>query len=561
MARSLTPLQAPPPKLTGFTGFGSNVTSSFSFASSTSSSANNVFGGPASDATRSSPSVSSSASNATKTFASFLDPTTKPVDPTPPPAPPSSNPDDATLKYYTSLRGLNNSFVTAISKAVESDPFVDIADVLEQYRRHRISVQQEFDHKSNSPPLPPKPKLAPAVPLAMPAAPMGFAGFSSAPSSSNSSTATGGGFTPSLGSTTSGKTSGFVFGNAPDSKPGSALGFTVFGSSTPAQPITSHPTPPASKSQTTPAEDALSAEKPKGFSFGSSTSDFGSKAGSAFGASSSSNSSLFGSSSIGSGTSLFSSGSTESKPAAPADQPKAAFAFAIPPTTNLFSSSSSSNSEKPTFGSPGKTSPFSFGSGSSPVTFGFGVSPKPSGEPSPSPKAGVVGFSFGALPTKTDAADPAARADTPATEGSQEDDGLSRVMSPSLAGADAEGEGEEDEDTTYTAKTKLHRLTKDAEGKPEWVDLGVGMVRYKKHRDSGARRVLLRNSSTSKILLNFNIYAGLKPTVNKKTLATMGHNGNGESSPYRLRFADEATANAAKDALEREIAFVTEHKP
>jgi nucleoporin NUP2 len=63
------------------------------------------------------------------------------------------------------------------------------------------------------------------------------------------------------------------------------------------------------------------------------------------------------------------------------------------------------------------------------------------------------------------------RGDTPATEGSQEEDGLSR-LTPGLHGG--EGEGEEDEETTYTAKAKVFRFSTDREGAPTWFEMGIG---------------------------------------------------------------------------------------
>ncbi len=66
---------------------------------------------------------------------------------------------------------------------------------------------------------------------------------------------------------------------------------------------------------------------------------------------------------------------------------------------------------------------------------------------------------------------------------------------------DLEGEGEEDEVTTHEIRSKVFRMTKDKEGKAQWGDLGVGMLRLKRHKETEARRVLLRNSGTGKITI------------------------------------------------------------
>ena len=101
------------------------------------------------------------------------------------------------------------------------------------------------------------------------------------------------------------------------------------------------------------------------------------------------------------------------------------------------------------------------------------------------------------------------------------------------------------------------------------------MLRLKKHKVSGSRRVLLRNSSTGKItivcnfftslngahtnspyLQNFNIYSGLNPSLGPKTVTFVGHDENGISVTYRLRTPTEQHATELKDAMNREIAFV-----
>jgi nucleoporin NUP2 len=63
---------------------------------------------------------------------------------------------------------------------------------------------------------------------------------------------------------------------------------------------------------------------------------------------------------------------------------------------------------------------------------------------------------------------------------------------------DQEGEGEEDEETTHSVKTKVYSLNTE-EG--AWKDLGLGVLKVKKHKETGAGRLLLRNSSTGKITI------------------------------------------------------------
>ena len=99
-----------------------------------------------------------------------------------------------------------------------------------------------------------------------------------------------------------------------------------------------------------------------------------------------------------------------------------------------------------------------------------------------------------------------------------------------------------------------------------------GVLRLKKRKDSKARRVLLRNSSTGKITIvrcveryyhrknwlisllfqNFAIYQGLKPTVSKKILSFVGHE-DGESTLFKLRLKTDEQAVELMDAMIREV--------
>lgn len=114
---------------------------------------------------------------------------------------------------------------------------------------------------------------------------------------------------------------------------------------------------------------------------------------------------------------------------------------------------------------------------------------------------------------------------------------------------DQEGEGEEDEETTHSVKTKVYSLNKE-EG--VWKELGLGVLKVKKHKETGARRLLLRNSSTGKITINFRIHAAMRPSVSKQVVSLMGHDDKGNGVPYRLRVKTEQAAQELKDILEKE---------
>ncbi|KAJ3493510.1 hypothetical protein NMY22_g20200 [Coprinellus aureogranulatus] len=121
---------------------------------------------------------------------------------------------------------------------------------------------------------------------------------------------------------------------------------------------------------------------------------------------------------------------------------------------------------------------------------------------------------------------------------------------------DEEGEGEEEEETVHAIKSKAFRMKKaDEKGGPGWVEIGYGVLRLKKHKETSARRMLLRNSTTGKININFALYPGLKPSLAKKAVTFIGHD-NGVAQTYSVRVPNEEAAKDLKEALEREIAFV-----
>ncbi|KAJ7902134.1 hypothetical protein B0H14DRAFT_2193510, partial [Mycena olivaceomarginata] len=92
----------------------------------------------------------------------------------------------------------------------------------------------------------------------------------------------------------------------------------------------------------------------------------------------------------------------------------------------------------------------------------------------------------------------------------------------------------EDEETVQQAKVKAYRLRKESESESGWLDIGTGFARVKKHKETPARRLLLRNT-TGKIQINFALYSGLKASQSKKSLTFVGHDAAGESQTYSLR--------------------------
>ncbi|KAM5540323.1 hypothetical protein V8D89_006144 [Ganoderma adspersum] len=634
---------APPCKFVGFSGFGTSTTTPtpFSFASassapgppaapklapaipaashfpmsSTTSSVlpSSIFGGA---------SVSSSASPATKAFASIVGSSS--AEPTAPPA--STEEDQKEVDYYKALRGLNVSFLSAVSKAIESDPFVDVADLLERYKTLRVSVKSDLDEKAKPAKAPStpsftesKPAEAPKPPptFSMPVPPASYAGFNPPAASSTTATSlpTGGGFVPKIGSSISGSSLGSPFS---------------FGTSKPAAESAAASEPPKSAfsfGSTTSASHPATSTPGSSFTFGapssSSTSIFGGKppastSSTSLFAPSTSSTSIFGASS----SSVFGSGSTfGSKPLAAdssndADDEKEKDKDEKKPPVPFSFSSSGSGASTPfgsagtgamtpekdkdkagsgfSFGSasPGKPSVFSgfgtakAGSIGNPVGFGFGSPPRTPDIDDDTAGSGPVKalpFSFGAPLAKASPFVFGAGTGAPSGSGSvfasgedKEKEGGSsgsgegtpapafgdetqgKAPAPLLASGsahDLEGEGEEGEETMHEIRSKVFKLTQDKEGKAQWGDLGVGMLRLKRHKETDARRVLLRNSGTGKITINFLVHGGMNPTVADKVVSFMGH-ADGASTPYRIRCKTADQAKELKAALDRELEFV-----
>jgi nucleoporin NUP2 len=350
------------------------------------------------------------------------------------------------VKYYRSLRGLNVSFLSALNAAVDRDPFTDASEFLDRYGSLRQDIQKDFDDKKSKPNVVQPSEPTPSLPKPLPSMPKppasGFPSFMPLSSSNSASgPSAGGGFTPSF-------------------PPTQTQNMSPFGS------------------------------KPSTFN---SDSNQKPKPTSAFGPSSSS-SELFGSSS---------SSSPFGNPfKAPSDEkPKDSV------TTNLFGSSQS-----PIVFSGGDTKPsstpanpfggsFTFGSSStkkggmgSSVGFGFG-----SGNPPQNFGQTKSGFVEKAK-EKSGGGD----RDNGEGEGdSSTGDLVGEEETPKMLQSnphDEEGAGEEEEETVYTVRAKVYKLIKSSESS-KWADLGVGMLRLKRHNESGARRVLLRNSGTGKITL------------------------------------------------------------
>ncbi|OJT05789.1 Nucleoporin NUP152 [Trametes pubescens] len=401
----------------------------------------------------------------------------------------------------------------------------------------------------------------------MPAPPSGFSGFKPIVSSSTpSSSSSGSGFVPKV-DTGGSSTLGSPFSFAAPKPAGSE-------SAASEAPKSSFSFGSSSATSTT------SSAAPAPFTFGASAS--GSSLFSKPSASSSSTPSFFGSSAPSAtsvfGSNLFggkSSDASKDKDADKTEGKDSSNAISSSGSSSTFFGTSSTGGSNPFVTStPEKTSPggssgFSFGSASpskgnffsgfpkagsigNPVGFGFGSPPKtPDAESADGPVKSLP-FAFGAPkaaePSGSDEKDASSGDGTPAPESMP-------VLAAGTSIHDQEGEGEEHEVTTHEVRSKVYKMTKDKDGNSQWGDLGVGVLRLKKHKETESRRMLLRNSSTGKITINFILYSGMNASVADKVVSFIGHD-EGHSTPYRIRCKTAAQANELKAALNREIEFV-----
>jgi nucleoporin NUP2 len=144
-------------------------------------------------------------------------------------------PPESEVEYYTSLRGLNRSFLAFLQSTYDSDNLVDLSTIvpglLSQYSKH---VKEAEDRSGFAPAKALTSELAngagpttstatpapPPKPAAAPPAPPKVGSFTLLPTATSSSAPSGPGFVPSFAST-SVTTSPFTFGAAakPPSKP------------------------------------------------------------------------------------------------------------------------------------------------------------------------------------------------------------------------------------------------------------------------------------------------------------------------------------------------------
>ncbi|GJJ06358.1 hypothetical protein Clacol_000549 [Clathrus columnatus] len=440
-------------------------------------------------------------------------------DNTPKPPTPTPAPNPTLTKYYTELRALNISFSRAVNDAVEVDPLVDLSVITEKYRTFREGIQKERD--SNEAKQTSKTTTS----------------ISSFTPSTTSSAFTA----PALPSTT------FTFGSSSNPNPASQT--TASAPSTKSQSWSKF-TPPSTDKALTPS-----------FSFGTPSQTSSSSGFFVFGGSSTEGAS-------GSKAATTATTTTAAAPDKPSSSPTTTqnlfkvqstpitpgFSSFLTPSSSLTTTSSSqpststisesSSSTGNLFGAANK------GNMGNPLGFSFGNTPKFPAFPSTTSTTTVnttIGTGTGTttettsnglldVPTKDEVS---TEGDESASENAQTDHNNNKENQ-----YDKDGAGEEEEETQFETKSKAYMNVTGADGKKAWSPVGTGQLKLKKQKEGTKRRLLMRNSSNGKVIINTLLVPGFKLTVEGKTISFIVPNAEGTADFWKLRLSTESDAKA-----------------
>ncbi|KAF8575100.1 hypothetical protein K439DRAFT_772025 [Ramaria rubella] len=526
----------PTSRFGAFAGFGGSSPSSFTFDAPTPQPANKIlpsFPSPADKLDESTPDSKPLSGTSLSSIPNPTPPSTPLV------ASQSQSKGGGAQKYCISLRGLNISFLDALTKAVQADPFVDMSEMLEKYRSMRSPIQKEFDASSSASTSnqgKARSALSTAPLPSMPAPPATLFGFGTN-ATAGPPEPHGGGFTPkrdnqlkeapsslftwtnkvpSDASGMSGKSASSTFQFSPKKDDP-----VVFGKQASATLNTPFDAPASSFVAEKPNTDAV---EPK-LTISSETC----------------------------GAKLNTPASFFFKPSAPTAPLTPGFSSFL---TSSESPGSTGHTSTPPHAKLGSANP----SPPSPSAFGFGTSKNSSGATNPfsfgkGNIANPVGFTFGSPPTSPNVVEP----QNPILSGPVSTEGSLSIPShdsspvPSQGSVyDADGPGEEDEVTLLETKAKAYKLVTN-DGKKTWSASGVGLLKLKKRMDGEKQRLLMRNSSTGQVILNFNLFTGFQINADKLQISFRVPGGDETGAVYRLRVPSETEAINWQKVVEKEV--------
>ncbi|KAG8861727.1 hypothetical protein FRB96_002685 [Tulasnella sp. 330] len=504
----------------------------------------------------------------------------------------SSTAKDSTVDYFMSLRGLNHSLLTTLERAIAEDPFVELPldQVSKAYAEHRKGIEKDLGLNTTSSPkaleatskpsftfssTPPSAVPPPPMPVfTLPAPPAG--GFFPLKPASDAKAAE-----PKAVPSNTEQKPMFSFGGntGSNSFPTPLFGSSsvTFGASKADDMPKAPPAPPnfgsfvgfGQPAQTKKAEDA---EKNKEVVTNAEKPTVPEKA------------SLYPFSALGPPLTSTISAPAATKPpvpsffsfsstptATPAQTPPAPAPMEKRPSLSSFGFGSSTGGKSWSFGTPTPTT----GSLGNPVGFSFGSPPKEKKDSetvcaAPPPTAGTTAI-LEAVAASSNSSEPPAMSIASVIDGSvggtrepsvafpsvavpsaNAEDGGSATPTAASDEGDQTGEGEENEDTLAKARAKLYRFKDGA-----WADMGTGHFKLKAHKETGTKRVLMRNEGPGKVMLNFRVHSAMEPALGAKptVIKFTGHEeGQPVSFQVRLKNAEEAQSmlkqmsNLAKEA-------------
>lgn len=117
---------------------------------------------------------------------------------------------------------------------------------------------------------------------------------------------------------------------------------------------------------------------------------------------------------------------------------------------------------------------------------------------------------------------------------------------------DADGPGEEDEATLYETNARAYKLTLTGE-KKGFAPVGSGQLKLKAHVDLVKRRILMRNSRTGHVILNFNLFPGFQVTTDRQDISFRVPGESEAAAVYRVRVPGETEAVKWQETIEKEV--------
>lgn len=110
------------------------------------------------------------------------------------------------------------------------------------------------------------------------------------------------------------------------------------------------------------------------------------------------------------------------------------------------------------------------------------------------------------------------------------------------------GPGEEDEDILFEVKAKALSFDSD---KKTWASKGIGLFRVLKHRESGKARMLLRQETIGRIVLNAALLSAMKyEYTNNKSVKMAVASDNGKLATWMIRVGKDDDAQKLASVLE-----------